>query len=91
MGQDTANKNDERLSKQFEVQIRAVENQYFITYAILLAEKTNADLMVAIKADMNAAEDITELTAEKEAAGTTAARIAEIDTRLGTLNGFRAT
>lgn len=90
MAQDTANKNDERLAKQFEVQIRAVQNQYFITYAVLLAEKTNADLMVAIKADMNAAEDITELTAEKEAAGTTAARIAEIDTRLGTLNGFRA-
>jgi hypothetical protein len=90
MAQDTANKNNERLAKQFEVQIRAVQNQYFITYAVLLAEKTNADLMVAIKADMNAAEDITELTAEKSAAGTTAARIADIDLRLETLNGFRA-
>lgn len=61
----TQNQNDERLAKQYEVQIRAVQNSYLITYAILNAEKVNAQLMVLIKNDMNLAEDIAEAGEEK--------------------------
>jgi hypothetical protein len=86
--QETANKNDERLAKQYETQIRAVQNQYFITYAVLLAEKTNADLMVAIKQDMNAAEDISELTLKRDAESD-ATIAAGYTTRIEELTTFR--
>jgi hypothetical protein len=59
--QRTQNTNDERLAQQYETQIRALQNQFIITKAILDAELANAQLMVAIKRDMNRKEDIADL------------------------------
>jgi len=59
--QRTQNKNDERLAIQYETQIRALQNQFIITKAILDSELANAQLMVAIKMDMNRQEDIADI------------------------------
>jgi hypothetical protein len=53
-GLTTENSNAERLAGQYETQIRGIQNQYLITYAILNSERVNAKLMVEIKNLMNA-------------------------------------
>ena len=60
-GLRTQNQNDDRLRDQFETQIRVLKNGFLITKAQLVAEMTNAELMVAIKQDLNAEEDMTDI------------------------------
>lgn len=75
---------------QYVTQIRNIQNQFIITKAILDSEVVNAQLMVAIKQDLNAEEDINDLNTRKgelqtkvdngqdDAAGTAAAEIVTI-------------
>lgn len=53
-GLRTSNENEARLMTQYETKIRSLNNGYRVTQAYLLAEVTNAELMVAIKQDLNA-------------------------------------
>jgi hypothetical protein len=55
------NEDDHRLIQEYDTQIRAVNNKLRITKAQLLAERTNAELMVAIKNNMNFAADLSDL------------------------------
>jgi hypothetical protein len=57
--------------QQFETQIRSIQNQFLIQKAQLTAEITNAELMVAIKQDLNAEEDLTEIQAKIDGGDTT--------------------
>jgi hypothetical protein len=56
-----------RLLQEYDYNIRQVRNSFRITKAQLIAERTNAELMVAIKQEMNMGEDIVDLGAAKEA------------------------
>jgi hypothetical protein len=47
------------LEEQYDANIREVENQLRVTKAIIGAQVTNAELMVAIKQKMNAQQDLT--------------------------------
>jgi len=47
------------LEEQYDSNIREVENQLRVTKAIIGAQVTNAELMVAIKQKMNAEQDLT--------------------------------
>jgi hypothetical protein len=44
--------------EQYDSNIREVENQLRVTKAIIGAQVTNAELMVAIKQKMNAQQDL---------------------------------
>lgn len=57
---------DWRLIDEYETNIREVRNGFRITKAKLIAERTNAELMVAIKQDMNMAEDRDDAEARRE-------------------------
>ena len=46
------------LEEQYDSNIREVENQLRVTKAIIGAQVTNAELMVAIKQKMNAQQDL---------------------------------
>jgi hypothetical protein len=79
---------------QYETQIRSIQNQFKITKAQLQAEVTNAELMVAIKSDMNAQEDINyvevkvaalNLTLSSDTDGSIQAEIDELNGRLPAL------
>jgi len=50
-----------RLIDEYEYNIRQVRNSFRVTKAKLVAERTNAELMVAIKQRMNMEEDLTGL------------------------------
>jgi hypothetical protein len=52
------NDDDWRSIDEYQYNIRQVENDFRVTQAKLAAERTNAELMVAIKQDMNMFEDI---------------------------------
>lgn len=52
------NEDDQRLVDEYSYNIRQVNNSFRITKAKLVAERTNAELMVAIKQEMNFGEDI---------------------------------
>jgi len=52
------NEDDQRLVDEYDFNIRQVRNSFRITKAQLVAERTNAELMVAIKQEMNFGEDI---------------------------------
>lgn len=56
-----------RLRDQFSSQIRGVENDFRVSKAKILYQITNAQLAVVIKDNLNAAEDIADLTADIEA------------------------
>ena len=58
------NEDDSRLIEEYEYNIRQVRNGFRITSAKLVAERTNAELMVAIKQEMNMNEDIAEIAAQ---------------------------
>jgi hypothetical protein len=60
------NEDDQRLVDEYEYNIRQVRNSFRITKAKLLAERTNAELMVAIKQEMNFGEDIDMIDARKD-------------------------
>jgi len=62
----TANKNDERLKVQYDTQIRVVKNDFLVIKAALVNEVTNAELMVAIKNNLNDKEDIKDAKARIE-------------------------
>jgi len=59
------NEDDRRLVDEYEFNIRQVRNGYRVTKAKLIAERTNAELMVAIKNEMNMGEDLTDIGAAK--------------------------
>lgn len=61
------NEDDERLIEEYETNIREVRNGFRITKAKLVSERTNAELMVAIKQDMNMAEDRADIDTRREA------------------------
>jgi predicted nucleic acid-binding Zn-ribbon protein len=62
--QDT--EDDWRLIDEYTYNIRQVRNSLRITKAKLVAERTNASLMVAIKQEMNMGEDIIDINALKD-------------------------
>jgi hypothetical protein len=59
------NEDDTRLLHEYDFNIRQVRNQFRITKAQLVAERTNAELMVSIKNEMNMGEDIVDIGAAK--------------------------
>jgi len=61
------NEDDQRLVDEYEYNIRQVRNSFRITKAKLVAERTNAELMVAIKQEMNFGEDIDMIDLRKDA------------------------
>jgi hypothetical protein len=87
------NEDDQRLVDAFEYNIRQVKNDLRINKAQLVAERTNAELMVAIKQEMNWADDIdmydaraSELRADKDAdPAPTEARLEAIEAELGVI------
>lgn len=60
------NEDDQRLVDEYEYNIRQVRNSFRITKAKLIAERTNAELMVAIKQEMNFGEDIDMINERKD-------------------------
>jgi hypothetical protein len=58
---------DEVLAKEYERNMTNVRNTARIDAAKMFAEKANAELMVAVKADANMATDLTELVTKKTA------------------------
>jgi hypothetical protein len=58
---------DEVLAREYERNMRSVRNDAKIDAAKMMAEKANAELMVAVKADANMATDLTEFLAKKTA------------------------
>mgnify|MGYP003958574271 CR=1 FL=1 len=57
------NDDDSRLIAEYQDNIRYVRNAFRITKAKLVAERTNAELMVAIKSEMNLGADLAEIDA----------------------------
>jgi hypothetical protein len=55
------NADDDRLVKEYDTNIRQMNNSLRITKAGLVAERSNAELMVAIKSNMNIDEDLKDL------------------------------
>jgi hypothetical protein len=60
------NADDERLVSEYDVNIRAVNNSLRVTKAKLVAERSNAELMVAIKGNMNLTVDLSDTEAKLE-------------------------
>jgi chromosome segregation ATPase len=52
------NADDQRRMTDYTYEIRNARNMLRVTQAVLIAERTNIQLMVAIKNEMNMGEDI---------------------------------
>jgi hypothetical protein len=99
-GLEALSRDDERLLEQYTTAIRGTKNGLRVTMAILLAEKTNAEMLVAIKQDMNGAQDLDMLDLKRAALVTAKAAAAdpapiqaeidELDARKATINTMRA-
>jgi hypothetical protein len=74
-----------RLISAFDDQIRVVRNDYRATRAVLLAEKATILLMVELKRDLNAEEELGELAAKKKANGSLDAVDTKREAALGEL------
>lgn len=74
-----------RLISAFDDQIRVVRNGYRATKAVLLAEKATILLMVELKRDLNAEEELGELAAKKQANGSLDAADTKREEALGEL------
>lgn len=59
------NEDDYHKLYEYDWNIRQVKNQFRITKAQLVAERTNAELMVALKNEMNADADIVDIGTRK--------------------------